>query len=35
MPPPKYTSVFQVIWRMAIDEGPKALFNGVVPGMAR
>ena len=31
----KYTSAFQAIPRMALDEGPRALFNGLTPGLCR
>ena len=33
--PPKYTSVLQTIARMSMEEGPRALFYGLVPGLYR
>ena len=30
---PKYTSVLQCVYRMAADEGPRALFYGLGPGL--
>jgi len=32
---PKYTSVFQTVRVMVAEEGPRALFYGLAPGMAR
>jgi len=32
---PKYCSVFQAVPRMAMEEGPRALFYGLVPGIHR
>ena len=33
--PPKYRSVLHTVGIMAIEEGPRALFYGVMPGMLR
>ena len=33
--PPKYHNVFQTVYRMAADEGPRALFYGLPPGLTR
>lgn len=30
---PKYTSVMQTVYRMAAEEGPRALFYGLGPGL--
>ena len=32
---PKYRNVFQTVYRMAADEGSRALFYGLPPGMQR
>ena len=32
---PKYTSVFQCLTKMAVEEGPRALFYGLGPGVQR
>ena len=32
---PKYTSVIQCLTRMAAEEGPRALFYGLSPGLQR
>ena len=32
---PKYTSIFQTVRLMVAEEGPKALFYGLSPGLQR
>ena len=33
--PPKYTSVMQTVAKMTAEEGPRALFYGLGPGLQR